>query len=390
MLFWIIVSCATALLALLLLAPLVRKVPLAVDEHSHDVEVYRDQLKEVERDAADGLISQEQAGYARAEIGRRLIASADKVEGEKVPPKRRRHRLAQAFVILLFPVMGIGLYLYTGDPGLPAKPLQARLDHPGNDIGILIAKAENHLMKNPDDGAGWDLLAPIYLRNMRPEEAADAFRNAIRILGPSAARLGGLGESLVASNNGLVTSDAKSNFSEALKLDSSDARSEYYLAVAMEQEGRSLEALAAFKSLAATSRPDAPWQPIVARHIAMLENGTTPPAPSNGQAKSPANPKAPGNPTAADIAAAQGMNAGDRQQMILGMVQGLDEKLKSDPNNFEGWMRLVRSYAMLKDEAKASDALKRALSAFPAEGAQGQQLLAMAKELGISAEAAKQ
>ena len=83
------------------------------------------------------------------------------------------------------------------------------------------------------------------------------------------------------------------------------------------------------------------------------------------------------------------MSAGDRQQMIANMVAGLDEKLKADPNNFEGWMRLVRSYAMLKQADKASDALTRALKAFPADGEQGKQLVALATQLGIKASEAK-
>jgi cytochrome c-type biogenesis protein CcmH len=381
MLFWIIVSCVTALLAVALLAPLLRRSATAGGEHAHDVEVYRDQMAEVDRDAAAGLISAEEAENARAEIGRRLLSSADKASKETGGSRKAsRHPLAQAFIILLLPALGIGLYLYAGSPGVPDAPLAARLANPGNDVALLLAKAENHLIQNPDDGAGWDLVAPIYLRNRRPTDAANAYRQAIRIRGESAERLSGLGESIVASNQGLINSEATDAFRKALSIDRNDARAEFYLAFALEQEGRRMEALAAFQSLAKTSPPDAPWQPIVAQHIASLQNAPDQPAP---------NPAAPGNPTAADVAAAQDMSAGDRQQMIQNMVAGLDEKLKADPNNFEGWMRLVRSYAMLKQADKASDALDRALKAFPADGAQGKQLVALATQLGIKAPEAK-
>jgi cytochrome c-type biogenesis protein CcmH len=87
-----------------------------------------------------------------------------------------------------------------------------------------------------------------------------------------------------------------------------------------------------------------------------------------------------------DVAAAETMNAGDRQQMIRGMVESLDAKLSADPNNFEGWMRLVRSYAVLNDRDRAAGALKRGLAAFPPAGEQGRQLLALARELGIATE----
>ncbi|HWU62457.1 MAG TPA: c-type cytochrome biogenesis protein CcmI [Ensifer sp.] len=381
MFFWIIVSCVTALLAVALLAPLLRRSATAGGEHSHDVEVYRDQMSEVDRDAAAGLISAEEAEYARAEIGRRLLTSADKASKEtQALAKTGRHPLAQAFIILLLPAIGIGLYLYAGSPGVPDAPLAARLANPGTDVALLLAKAENHLIQNPDDGAGWDLVAPIYLRNRRPGDAVNAYRQAIRIRGESAERLSGLGESIVASNQGLINSEATDAFRKALKLDPNDARSEFYLAFALEQEGRAMEALAAFQALAKSSAPDAPWQPIVAQHIAALQKGPAEPKP---------NPDAPGNPTAADVAAAQDMNAGDRQQMIQSMVAGLDEKLKANPDNFEGWMRLVRSYAMLKQPEKAGDALVRALKTFPADGEQGKQLVALATQLGIKAPEAK-
>jgi len=80
------------------------------------------------------------------------------------------------------------------------------------------------------------------------------------------------------------------------------------------------------------------------------------------------------------------MAPADQQQMIRGMVDNLDAKLKADPNNFEGWVRLVRSYAVLNDKDRAADALKRGLAAFPAEGDQGKQLLALGRELGIATE----
>jgi cytochrome c-type biogenesis protein CcmH len=99
---------------------------------------------------------------------------------------------------------------------------------------------------------------------------------------------------------------------------------------------------------------------------------------------------APGNPTAEDVAAANSLNSGDRQQMIRGMVDSLDAKLKEDPKNFEGWMRLIRSYVVLNDRDRAVDALKRGLTAFPADGGEGQQLLALARELGLPTEVTQQ
>ncbi len=192
MLFWILVAILTAAVAVVLILPLMRAGEAPSSPYSHDIEVYRDQLDELKRDQDSGLISSDDAELARAEVARRLLAAgeSDRVVTPAVSPRRGANRLAQAFVLLCLPVVGLCLYLLTGSPGVPAQPLAARLADPNGDINVLIAKAENHLAVNPNDGAGWDLLAPIYMRNGRIEEAVDAYDRAIRLLGPTPARLG--------------------------------------------------------------------------------------------------------------------------------------------------------------------------------------------------------
>jgi cytochrome c-type biogenesis protein CcmH len=96
--------------------------------------------------------------------------------------------------------------------------------------------------------------------------------------------------------------------------------------------------------------------------------------------------KAPCNPTQDDVAAAADMSDEDRMQMIRTMVDSLDARLTDDPQNVEGWKRLMRSYMMLQDTARASDALKRGLAAFPADSENGKALISEAKQLGISLE----
>lgn len=372
MLFWILVAVLTAAVAVILLYPLLRGAKAAENSRAGEAAVYRDQLRELDRDLAGGLITAEEADYARAEIGRRLIAvSAGEPEG--TPKPARHHRVTEAFVLLILPVLGLCLYVTMGRPGLPSQPLEARLENPGNDVAVLIAKAERHLAENPDDGKGWDVLAPIYVRTMRVNDAEVAYRNAIRLLGPSPIRLDGLAETLIAVSEGVVTEEARQALEQSLTLEPNNPRARFYIALSMEQAGRADEARRAFEALAQQSPADAPWLPLVNEHIA-----------KNGGAA--AQPSAPGGPTSEDVAAAENMSAGDRQQMIRGMVESLDAKLSAEPNNFEGWMRLVRSYAVMNDKDRAADALKRGLAAFPPPGEQGRQLLALARELGIATE----
>lgn len=372
MFFWILVAVLTAVVAVFLLLPLMRAGRSADVAEAHDAEVYRDQLDELARDQASGLIGANEAELARAEVARRLIAA--KAQEARTTPiaSERRNRLAQVAIVVLLPAIGLGLYISTGNPDLPARPLAARLAEPGNDLNILIAKAERHLAENPDDGAGWELLAPIYFRNGRIEDSANAYREAIRSLGASPERLDGYAEVLIALANGIVTKDAREVLQQSQALDAGNPRTRYYLALALEQEGKRDEAKAAFEALAKDSPADAPWLSLVNRHIAGLADG-------EGQA-------VPGNPTEQDVAAASQMDVEGRKQMIAGMVESLAGKLKEDPDNFEGWMRIIRSYVVLDQREAAEEALRTALKSFPPESENGKQLLALAGELQITAE----
>lgn len=368
--FWIVVAILTAAVAIVLMYPLMRKTEAPQTRRDGEVAVYRDQLAELDRERAAGLIGDTEADYARAEIGRRLLAAAEAEEQSGKETRPRRHNLAASLITVLLPALGLCLYIWNGSPEVPDMPLEARLEKPGNDMNLLVARAERHLAQNPEDGAGWDILAPIYFKTLRLGDAELAYRNALRILGPSAERLTGLGETLVAGNDGIVIEAARDAFAQAEELKPGNPRARFYLALSLEQAGKAEEARAAFTALAADAPAGAPWLPLVREHIARTGGAATPAAPG---------------PTAEDMAAAKDMTVTDRQAMIEGMVASLDAKLKENPADFEGWMRLVRAYSVLKNEAKAGEALRAGLKAFPPEGEQGRQLLALAKELGVSA-----
>ncbi|WP_132552721.1 c-type cytochrome biogenesis protein CcmI [Rhizobium azibense] len=376
MMFWILVAVMTAAVAACLLYPLLRGAKAADDDRAGEAAVYHDQLRELDRDLAFGLISSDEADYARAEIGRRLIAvSAAEPKAERKPV--RPHRFSEAFVLVMLPVLGLCLYITLGRPDLPSRPLADRLADPGNDMAMLIVKAERHLAEDPEDGRGWDVLAPIYYNAARLAEAEKAYRNAIRLLGASPIRLDGLAETLMAGANGVVTEEARKVLEQSLSLEPDNPRARFYVALGLEQAGQTGQAKAAFEALVKGSPADAPWLPLVNEHIA-----------KNGGAPVVADGK--GDPTEEDIAAAQDMSSSQQQQMIRAMVESLDAKLAADPNNFEGWMRLVRSYAVLNDKDRAASALKRALATFPADGQEGRQLMALARELAIAAEGGTQ
>lgn len=372
--FWILAISIAFAAALLVALPLFRRPAAEAAVPSKDAEVYRDQLAEIDTDAKSGLIDGEAAQQARAEIARRLIAASSEAPRRSLAFGGPQMAGLAIALCLIVPLGAAALYARTGLPDAPDYPLQARFDSPEPDNNILIRRAELQLEEHPEDGRGWEVLAPIYLSNGRIADSINAWRNAIKYLGADARRFGGLAEALVVNNKGRIDKETREAFANVLELVPGDPRARFYLALADAQEGKHDAAIAGLEKLKADSAADAPWITVTDQQIARI------------RADKQQFAKAPGNPTEEDVAAAADMSDADRVQMIRGMVESLDARLAEDPNNFEGWKRLMRSYVMLQDPAKAGDALKRALAAFPADSDNGKALIAHAKALGIPEE----
>jgi cytochrome c-type biogenesis protein CcmH len=181
------------------------------------------------------------------EIARRLLQADSK---ERSAPSERASgspaRSAMIVVATLVPLLALGLYLLYGSPRLPDQPLAARLEDPSNsqNLAALVARVEARLREHPDEGEGWDVIAPVYLGAQRYQDAADAYNEAIRLLGPSAKRLSGQGQALVLANNGVVTEDAKSALTQAIALDPTLIEPRILIAIAKEQDGDFASAIA--------------------------------------------------------------------------------------------------------------------------------------------------
>jgi cytochrome c-type biogenesis protein CcmH len=279
---------------------------------------------------------------------------------------------------VLLPAGALGLYLVLGSPQMPGEPLAARMRAEQNNppIEALVTKVEEHIARNPDDGRGWEVLAPVYMRLGRFDDSIRAWRNVIRLNGANADRESRLGEALVAAANGVVTAEAKSAFDRASALDKTDVKTRFYLGMAADQDGNRAQAESIWRDLLASAPPDAPWAEIV-RHA--LDRGA-PGAAAN--AATSASPPTPG-PGAADAAAAQ-MKPDEQNQMIVGMVARLADRLKQDGSDVEGWLRLVRAYKVLGERDKAQAAASDARRALAAEPDKIRRIDELAKELGLN------
>jgi cytochrome c-type biogenesis protein CcmH len=342
----------TAAAIFAVLWPLARRTPLRTGS---DVAVYRDQLDEIGRDRAAGLIGEREAEAARVEVSRRLLAAADAAApaAPRDDGSLRRRATALAALILL-PLGAATFYLMLGSPNQAGQSQMARETPPEQrPIAELVGRVEAHLEQNPEDGRGWEVIGPVYMRLGRYDDAVKARKNALRLLGATAGREADVGEALTAAANGVVAAEAKMAFDRAVALDPSDARARYFVGLAAEQDGRPKEAAAAWRALLAEATPDAGWAGFVRESLARVD-----PAAAASQ---------PG-PSADDVAAASGMSPEQRNVMVRGMVSRLAERLKQDGADVEGWLRLLRAYMVLgyKEQARAaaSDA-RRALASDP-------------------------
>ena len=345
MMLWFVLALMTAAAIFSVLWPLARRTPLRAGS---DIAVYRDQLEEIERDRAAGLIGGSEAEAARIEVSRRLLAAADMASPAPAGDTRWRRRAAAVVALVLLPLGAASLYLALGSPQLSGQPQAARREGPAEQrpIAELVGRVEAHLEQNPEDGHGWEVVGPVYMRLGRYDDAVKARRNVLRLLGANADREADLGEALTGAANGIVTADARAVFERAARLNPNDFRARYFLGLAAEQDGRPKEAAEAWRNLLAGAPADAAWIGFVRESLARVDPTAAVP---------------PIGPSAGDIAAAGEMSPEQRDTMVRGMVERLAERLKQDGSDVEGWLRLMRAYMVLgdKDKARATAASAR-------------------------------
>ena len=358
MILWCIFALMTAAAIFAVLWPLGRHTQKIGG--GSDIVVYKDQLHEIDRDRAAGLIGEAEAEAARLEVSRRLLAAAD-----DAPPvasavvaqgSLKRRRAAAVAALIILPFGAPGLYIALGSPNVPGEPAFARVETPQGQASIasLVSQVEAHLARNPSDANGWEVIAPVYMRLGRFDDAVEARKKALALAGETATRDADLGEAEAAAANGVVTADAKAAFERAVARDPHQSKARYFLGLAAEQDGNSDEAANIWRSLLAEAPAGAPWIGFVRQALARVTG-----APATATATAP---------SAGDVAAVTNMSQDQRSDMIRGMVARLADRLHDNGADVEGWLRLVRAYVVLGDRDKAKSAAadaKRALADHP-------------------------
>jgi cytochrome c-type biogenesis protein CcmH len=352
MFLWAILAVLTAAVIALVCLPLVR--PAGAQQTAaarSDAEIYKAQLAEIETERERGVLSDREAEAARIEVSRRLLRSTDGDTAGAASSSGGENDRWLVAMVMVIPALALGGYLTLGSPMLPQQPHAARADQsPENQrVSEMVRRVEQRLEDQPDDGAGWDVIAPVYLRQQQYHDAVFAFQQALRLNGESGARLEGLGEAMVLRDAGQVGDTAQMAFSRALERNPESLKAQFWLAVGDEQNGRLEEARTAYRNILEASPQGAPWRAMVGTRLAIVDARLNP-----DQARAPAlSPEA--------MRSADNMSREERGAMIENMVSGLAERLNADGGDLDGWLRLMRAYTVLgkADEAKQAAASAR-------------------------------
>ncbi len=397
---WIILTLMVALAVVGVSIPLVRRYEARVDQRAATLAVLKDQLAEIDGQEKAGTVVAVEAEALRTELRRRLLAESRETHAEARPLAAQslgRFAFGMAAIVAL---AATGLYAMMGRPDLTGEPVAAAggpaATEGGEDVDGLIRGLEQRMEANPSDPEGWRMLGWSYFQRGRFGESANAYRRAVALAPTAPGFQSAFGEALVQASQGNVTPEAAAAFEAAQKLDPSDARARYFLAVAKDQRGDRAGAITDWVNLLNEAPADAPWAPDLRQFVERIakEDGID----LSGRLKPAAAPAAPAPMASMPVAGATGampqpsqeqvrdamaLPEADRQAMVRGMVDGLAARLQASPRDSDGWVRLMRARMVLGERDSASAALKSGLAAFSDTPAEQQKLRDAAAALGV-------
>lgn len=386
--FWIIITLLAVLVLALLTLALLRGRPGLEPSAAYDMRIYRDQLKEVDRDLARGVIAPGDAERVRTEVSRRILTADSEMSQGATGPGQTGAPTWAALVILTLCLLGGSLWLYRdlGAPGygdlaqstrialaeearrvrppqaeaeasLPPSPQTEPL---GEDYIALVERLRETVAERPDDLQGQTLLARNEAILGNYAAAYRAQGEVVRLKGSDATSgdWADYADMMILAAGGYVSPEAEVALKQALERDPRDGPARYYWGLMLAQTGRPDLAFNTWRRLLRESRPNAPWVPPIRAQIEQIAERagtdyTLPPL----AAQAPPTPQpdeAPlAGPSAEDVEAAGEMSAEDRAEMIRNMVDGLSERLATEGGTPAEWARLIGALGVLGDTDRA-------------------------------------
>ena len=408
MTFWLILTLLMGGAALIVLAPFFFGGRRA--ENPTSLDVYKDQLAEVDRDQGQGLIDEAEAASARLEIERRILAAgrSEDAPGQVVSPNWQYRMVTGVAAVV---VLGsVGLYAALGRPDLASARIQAQAaaagtqpdrtaeaaSAPQGDVAALVERLEKRLADNPNDADGWRMLGWSYSNTGRNKDAVTAYRRAVDLQKDNPTLKALLGEAMVTEAGDTVTEPALAIFEEVLAINPDDERARFFKGVAKAQKGDSQGAIDDWLALYKIAPADAEWTGDLRKRIeetaqkagidvgARLAEAKPAAAGADLAAAHSGAATTPG-PTTADVENAKDLKPDDRQAMVGGMVDRLEARLESSPKDADGWIMLMRSRMVMKDAEKARAALEKAKIVFTDEPDTQKRILQAAEAMGVVA-----
>jgi cytochrome c-type biogenesis protein CcmH len=401
---WPIITVLCSAAAVAVSVPLIRRYESSAQTAARGLEIYKDQIKEVETDLAAGTINTVDAEQAKTEIQRRLVVASRNVETVRpLTPAWRGLALASTAGLVI--LGSVNLYSYLGSPDLPTAPVKqtaaapeqaqqtaaatpqaaqmpaaatgAAANGPGQ-VTDMIQKLALRLQANPNDAEGWRMLGWSYFNIQNYAQSAASYAKAVAIDPTNIEYKSAYAEALVQSTEGMVTPEAQKLIAEVLAKDPKDLRGRFYDALAREQAGDQTGALDRWMALLAEAPADAGWREDVRVHVEKLGKDT-------GRDVSAAIATAGATPPAA---AAQPLGANEKNAMVDGMIAKLAQKLVDNPKDRDGWAMMIRSLTVKGDKAGAEKALQDAIVIFKDDPATIEGLKNVATSAAFQAQAA--
>lgn len=408
MMLWLILTILTAGAALIVAAPFLFRNANAGGTAS-SINVYKDQLAEVERDKAHGLIEEAEAASMRVEIERRILSAskAENAPAERIAPNWQYRMVTGVTAIVA--LASVGLYAALGRPDLPSAQRQALAQdsqqtaqtvgaqEAGTEVDSLVKRLEKRLADNPNDADSWRVLGWSYYNTGRNKDAVAAYRRAVDLQKDNPALKALLGEAMVTESGNVVTDAALAIFEEVLAISPNDERGRFFKGVFKAQKGDNQGAIDEWLALYKVAPADAEWTSDLRSRIEetaqqakidvsarLAEAKPKPAATTTANASAPGHPATPG-PSAADVESAKQLAPEDRQAMVSGMVDRLASRLETSPKDPDGWIMLIRSRMVTKDAEKARAALEKAKTVFADEPETLQRIVQAAQAMGVAA-----
>ncbi|EPX81422.1 c-type cytochrome biogenesis protein CcmI [Salipiger mucosus] len=406
--FWIVAAAITLLVTALLVLALLRARREDGPAEAWDLQVYRDQLKEIDRDRARGVIGEEEAERLRTEVSRRILSADAKAHESATAETGRGPRSLTAAVIAVALAGGaVALYLQLGAPGYGDLALSDRIDNAAElranrpsqddaearvppapnpeapeDYLRLVERLREAVADRPDDLQGYVLLARSEAALGNYAAAHEAQRRLIELKGEAATTkdYADLADMLVLAAGGFVSPEAEEVLDEVLRRDPSNGVARYYRGLMMAQNDRPDAAFRIWDRLLRESPADAPWVPPVRGQIEEMAYRA-----GIGDYELPqaVRPAAPG-PSAGDIEAASDMTPEQRQQMVQGMVERLAGRLAEQGGTPDEWARLLGALGVLGETERAGEIWTEAQSVFAGQPEALDTVRAGARRAGVA------